>query len=297
MKTRIITGVSSALVAIAAIIFMQYPLVMGVLGAFFAGISVYEILHVIKCENKVIMGISVAFTAMIPLYNDIKAYVTYHTESTFFDNFKMPVWIVLAVYTFVILLVMLRMYEKTKFEHAAMAIFSSVAIGFSYSTLIFLRDLDHAYPEHLQQAQSFFIVLSSLYCAWISDTFAYFFGRKLGKHKLAPRISPKKSVEGAVAGVLGTIVVALITFFVASHWFDRYPDTIKWWMVALVTAAGVIMGMCGDLSASVIKRNYGEKDFGTLFPGHGGVMDRFDSFLFALPTVYIIITLVMSFVS
>lgn len=297
MKIRIITGVSATLVAIAAIVFMQYPLVLGVLGAVFSGLSVYEILHVIKCKNKVITAISVAFAAAVPLYNDVKAYVVNHTDSSFFDSINIPVWMILALYTFVILLIMLKMYEKTKFEHAAMALFSSVAISFSYSTLLFLRDLDHAYPEYFQQAQSFFIVLCTLYCAWISDTFAYFIGRKLGKHKLAPRISPKKSVEGAVAGVIGSIAVALITFFIASHWFDRYPQTITWWMVALVTAVGVIMGMCGDLSASVIKRNYGEKDFGTLFPGHGGAMDRFDSFLFAVPTVYIIIRIVMSFVS
>ena len=127
-----------------------------------------------------------------------------------------------------------------------------------------------------------------MYAAWLCDTFAYFIGSKFGKRKLAPKISPKKSIEGAVAGVVGTTVVAVITYFICDHFYFRL-DTVNVWMVIFSMLFLTVLGMCGDLSASVIKRNYGEKDFGNLFPGHGGVLDRIDSFLFTMPGMYVIL--------
>lgn len=296
MKQRVITGVSGALYAIATIIFMQYPLVLSLPLILFSTMSVYEIAHVIGCENKVITVLGMIFTGVTVLFTDIRNYLTYHKGVTFFTEYKIPLWMILTVYVFVIMCIMLGSYQKTKFEHAAMIIFSSVAIGFAYSTMFNLRDLDHVYPDYFQQSQSFYIVLISLFCCWLSDAFAYFVGRKLGRHKLAPVISPKKSVEGAIGGVVCTEVVITIAYFVARIWFDRHPDSLPLWAVIVVSAVAIVMGMCGDLSASVIKRNFGKKDYGTFFPGHGGAMDRFDSFMFALPTVYLIVTAVMSFI-
>lgn len=297
MKKRLITGISGALFAISLLVFMQYPFVIGIPLAFFATVSVHEIMHVIKCENKVLTAVAMVFTAIVPLYTDIKHYLVYHRGSTFFDNIKLPLWAVLTVYIFLIMILMLRNYEKTKFEQAAMAIFSSIALAFGYTSMIYLRDIDHMWPEYFQQSHGLFVTLSAMLCAWLSDTFAYFFGRKLGKHKLAPVISPKKSVEGAIAGVLGNTLVVVIVYLVASHYFDRLPDSITLIKVIPACMAVTVMGMCGDLSASVIKRNFGAKDYGTFFPGHGGVMDRFDSFLFTLPTTYLIITMVMTFIA
>ncbi len=296
MKQRVITGVSGALYAIASIIFMQYPVVLTLPLILFSAMSVYEIAHVIGCENKLITVIGMVFTGSTVLFYDIRNYLTYHRGVTFFEEHKIPVWMILTVYVFLIMCIMLRNYEKTKFEHAAMIIFSSVALGFSYGTIFQLRDLDHIYPNYFQQSQSFYIVLISLLCCWLSDAFAYFVGRKLGRHKLAPVISPKKSVEGAIGGVVCTEAVIIIAYFVARHWFDRFPTSLPLWAVVVVSAIAIVMGMCGDLSASVIKRNFGKKDYGTFFPGHGGAMDRFDSFMFALPTVYLIVTAVMRFV-
>ena len=121
--------------------------------------------------------------------------------------------------------------------------------------------------------------------AFVTDTGAYLGGSVFGKHKLAPKISPKKTVEGAIGGVSGVVVLSLITYVICDIFYFT-NDTIKAWMVIPAVIFLCIIGMCGDLSASVIKRNFGEKDFGTLFPGHGGVLDRIDSFLVTMPAMY-----------
>lgn len=295
MKTRLITGISGALFAIAMVIFMQTPFLVSIPLAFFAATAFHEIMHVIKCENKLIIALGMVVAGSMPILYDVKSYFAYHKGVEFFNNIDIPMWVPLTVFTFIVLIIMLSNYEKTRFEHAAMAIFSAFALGAGFSTMLCLRDLDHVYPDYFQPAQTLTIVLTSLYACWISDAAAYFAGRKLGKHKLAPVISPKKSIEGAVGGTIINEIITMVTWVIASHWFDRYPDTISLWLVAVIAIVANVMSIAGDLSASVIKRNFGAKDYGTFFPGHGGIMDRFDSFLFALPTVYLIITMIMHF--
>ena len=295
MKKRLITGISGALFAIACVVFMQAPFILGIPLAFFAATAVHEILNVIGCKNKPITYISMVFAGAVPLVSDIVGFFKYHRGAEFFNSFSMPVWVPAVIYVFVIMVIMLGNYETVPFEHAAMAIFGTLGVGFGMATLIFLRDLDHMFPNYIQPSQSRAIVLCALYAAWISDAFAYFIGRKFGRHKLAPVISPKKSIEGAAAGLLGNALVTGITWLIASHWFTRYPDTFNGWGIIAVGTVASILGVCGDLSASVIKRNFGKKDYGTFFPGHGGIMDRFDSTLFALPTFYIFIIAIISF--
>ncbi|HZK37926.1 MAG TPA: phosphatidate cytidylyltransferase, partial [Clostridia bacterium] len=117
--------------------------------------------------------------------------------------------------------------------------------------------------------------------AWGTDTLAYFSGYLFGKRKLCPSISPKKTVEGAIGGMLGSMIISLIFgyFFLKDYLFA----------VALIGFLGSIAAQIGDLSASLIKRDIGIKDFGNIMPGHGGILDRFDSILFTAPTVYYIL--------
>ena len=129
------------------------------------------------------------------------------------------------------------------------------------------------------------LVLMPLVAAFMSDSAALFTGMACGKHKLAPKASPKKTVEGAVGGlaggVLGMIVFRIVFFFVTVE-----PLPIGWCMV--IGLVGAFMGQLGDLSFSIIKRQFGIKDYGRLLPGHGGVLDRFDSVIFAAPVVWMI---------
>lgn len=124
------------------------------------------------------------------------------------------------------------------------------------------------------------VVISS----WICDTFAYFTGRAFGKHKLAPKLSPKKSVEGSVGGTIASILVgALLAHLTGNNMM----------VFATMTGAGAVVSQFGDLFASGIKRNQGIKDFGNVIPGHGGILDRFDSVIITAPVIYIISSILL----
>ncbi|MBQ8015678.1 MAG: phosphatidate cytidylyltransferase, partial [Clostridia bacterium] len=176
----------------------------------------------------------------------------------------------------------------------AMALFGSLFIPGSLGTFFKVRDLCIDYPEYFQRSHCVLIIICAMYCAWMKDTGAYFVGSKFGKRKLAPRISPKKSVEGAIGGVVINAFFCVVSFLVCDKFFFHL-DTLNVWMMLGGSVVLSVLGMCGDLSASVIKRNFGEKDFGNLFPGHGGVLDRIDSFLVTMPALYVIIEIALAF--
>ncbi len=126
--------------------------------------------------------------------------------------------------------------------------------------------------------------------SWVCDTCAYFVGSFFGKHKLIPILSPKKTVEGAVGGVIGAVVVAVIYAFIVIRLRGHEPGTRVtviggFAMLAMLTS---VFSMIGDLTASAFKRHYGIKDYGDLIPGHGGILDRFDSVIVTAPLVYLV---------
>lgn len=118
--------------------------------------------------------------------------------------------------------------------------------------------------------------------AWGSDTCAYCVGKLIGKHKLPSKLSPNKTIEGCLGGILGA---ALIGFLYALAF---YKDRDYWWQFALIGGISSVISQIGDLAASAIKRNHDIKDYGKLIPGHGGILDRFDSIIFTAPMVYIL---------
>jgi phosphatidate cytidylyltransferase len=126
--------------------------------------------------------------------------------------------------------------------------------------------------------------------SWISDTCAYLVGVMIGKHKLAPVLSPKKSIEGSVGGIVGAAIFGAV--------FGAYLDSVLGLsdftiVLAIVGGVGSVISQVGDLAASAIKRNHDIKDYGKLIPGHGGIMDRFDSVIFTAPITYFLIILLM----
>lgn len=134
-----------------------------------------------------------------------------------------------------------------------------------------------------------YIVWMILIASWICDTCAYLAGMAFGRHKLAPVLSPKKSIEGAVGGVLGSALAGALFGWL---FVERVvPDISFTWRFALIGAVGAVFSQVGDLAASAIKRNRGIKDYSGLIPGHGGIMDRFDSVSFAAPVIYILVVL------
>ncbi len=280
MKVRIITGSVCAAIVIMLLVFtgLGYKGVMSIPMGIIAAIAAYEVMRVSKCQNKVLTGVSMVVAAIVPAYVDfgIQQYL------------PVPLSVIIISYVIVLLLIMLKYFEKTKFESVALALFASLIVPGALGTFFKVRDLCVDYPQYFQRSHCVLLILCAMYCAWMSDTWAYFVGRKLGKHKLAPKISPKKSVEGAIGGVVGTVLFCTVSYLVCAK-TCFHLDTLKIWMVIGGSVILSILGMCGDLSASVIKRNFGEKDFGNLFPGHGGVLDRIDSFLVTMPSLYAMI--------
>lgn len=129
-------------------------------------------------------------------------------------------------------------------------------------------------------------------CAWSSDTFAYFTGKFIGRHKLIPHVSPNKTVEGSIGGIVGAVIICSVYLYVLNITIGIQSP---WLLIGvLVGITGGLFGQIGDLVASSIKRDTGVKDFGSIFPGHGGVMDRFDSVMFIAPVIFGILTVVLT---
>lgn len=136
-----------------------------------------------------------------------------------------------------------------------------------------------------------YIVWMIFISSWICDSCAYLTGILIGKHKLTPKLSPKKSVEGAVGGVAGSALVGgLYGYFVVEGVVSGQEIT---WVFVIISAAGAMISQIGDLAASAIKRNHDIKDYGHLIPGHGGIMDRFDSVIFTAPIIYALAALLI----
>ena len=146
----------------------------------------------------------------------------------------------------------------------------AVYVGFLFSGLVLLRSVSRF---------GVWALLTTVFCVWATDTFAYFVGRAIGKHKLAPSLSPKKTVEGALGGLIGAAIVGA---FMAQR-LGVSPA-----FGATLGGVAGIMGPLGDLWESALKREQGIKDFGAMLPGHGGVLDRFDSLLFVAPFAYLL---------
>lgn len=122
------------------------------------------------------------------------------------------------------------------------------------------------------------------FIAWVCDTCAYFAGRAFGKHKLVPILSPKKTVEGAIGGSVGTVIVGAVFGYLL--YVNETHNIATIWVLMVITFVGSIISQLGDLLASGIKRDHNIKDYGNIIPGHGGIMDRFDSVIFVTPCIY-----------
>ena len=172
-------------------------------------------------------------------------------------------------------------------------VYFSGVITFCFYSLIHLKRM---LPFAQYRYDAIYFILLILCFAWGGDTAAYFAGRAFGKHKLCPVVSPKKTVEGAIGGVLGTMVfgvVATLIYSIAANRMEAFTRSnigvSMYVIIALLGCIAAVLGIYGDLFASVVKRQCGIKDYGTIFPGHGGILDRFDSVMFIAPFVTMVV--------
>lgn len=271
MKVRVISSVIGLGILGVVVVWIHTPLLNVVVGLI-SGIGVSELLSATKtAQNRPLALLCLLFAFAVPI------------QSLWLQRvFLTPMVLIFMMLLFALLL---WQHQSLRVETVATAFLFSVMIPFSFNTAVWLRD---AFGSILGG----YYILMALAASWCGDTSAYFAGRAFGKHKLAPAISPKKTVEGLIGGVLvGTVCLILITVG-----FHRYfagigglsAGEIDLLRLVPVCAGGTLVGVFGDLSMSMVKRQYGVKDYGNIMPGHGGIMDRFDSVLFNLPYFYVI---------
>ncbi len=273
MKQRIISG-AIVVALLLAVVYLRDSLFFNVAISLMCVMGVYEVLMVTKIHNRWIMNLSVIFAASVPFISTLSS--------------SLPFKAVAVTYVILLLLVMLRYFETLPFRDVAVAFCASLLIASGFSSLIYLRDIYIEQKDHFAKMDGLFFIILVFICSWITDTGAYFVGVFFGKHKLCPKISPKKTVEGAIGGIAICAIVSMLATFLFNQYVFKAPHLSYYWILPLSIFLS-IMGMCGDLAASTIKRNYDAKDFGNIMPGHGGIMDRFDSVLFTAPILYAIV--------
>lgn len=282
MKQRVITAV--CLLAILALVVWQIdtPALL-IACAFLSAVASGEIMKCAKVENTFIRVFGIIFSACFQLFASAKVLEPLVSAEAWGRVIgAVPNIVYIIAFCLITLLAMLKGYAYTTFEDVAVSVFASVVVPYGFSILIRLRDMFD------NEQFGIYLIFYALICALATDTGAQLTGMAFGKHKMSPNISPKKTIEGAFGG----LVFSLILNGAALTIYNKLADVqISQTMATVLLACCLptsFMGMMGDLSASVLKRNFGVKDFGKIFPGHGGVMDRMDSSLFTLPVTYAI---------
>lgn len=270
MKTRIITSLVAIAIGISVLILNNtfiYPLMVCLIAA----LSVHEILTVCDCQkHRLHYVLCIAFAVCIPL-------LTWFTQVGL-------IWKLFAASLIVFL-----MFAGYVANHKKLS-FDKLAVMVSVTTLITLSVTCLVSIKNISEIHGICYVVMALMAAWIPDGGAYFVGTFLGKKKLCPEISPKKTVEGAAGGIVVTVIVFMIYGLCYKNIMldNGVAIGINYAALAVIMVLAALISMVGDLSASLLKREHGIKDFGKILPGHGGIVDRFDSVYFVLPYMMLI---------
>ncbi len=257
-KTRLMSGI--VLVAAALVLIITGGEVLLTATCVISLIGMYELYRVCKMERTMAAGIG--YLAAVIYYTNL--YVQWIPDS--------------MVYVLGLLILLLSVYVLSYPKYHASQVMA-VFFGVFYVAVM----LACIYQVRMME-QGAYIVWLIFLCSWGCDTCAYCVGVKFGRHKMSPVLSPKKSVEGAVGGLAGAFLLTVIYGMVFRTQMDI--STAQIFVMAAISTVGGLISMIGDLAASAIKRNYKVKDYGTLIPGHGGILDRFDSVIFTAPVIY-----------
>ena len=254
-KTRLLSGIVLVLVALITIISGGPILFMTLLCVSLIGMQ--ELYRVMGVRVEKFNLLQAAGYAGIILY-----YGLFYFDLAQYGELALIGGLILILFVYVFT------YPKYQADQIMAAFFGIVYVGVM---------LAYIYQTRMLEADGKFLVWLVFICSWGCDTCAYCVGVLIGKHKMAPVLSPKKTVEGAVGGVVGAALIGVIYAAVLNRNMVMY---------GIISAVGALVSMVGDLAASAIKRNMGIKDYGTLIPGHGGILDRFDSVIITAPIIY-----------
>ncbi len=279
MKKRIITAVTAIALFVPVLIFSDRPaFLFPTVLALLSGIAAYEILNCVGLSRFLLPSlVSYATALAMPV---LARFVSEHT-------FFLLSGCLFFLFLFCMLVFATFSRGKIGVTEAALAALMIIYVAFSFSSLVLLRDLGLKEPGSGDLGGKLFLLC--FFFAWMPDTGGYFIGKFFGKHKLIPDVSPKKTVEGLFGGLAFALVTAVVYGFVIGLGKTRGKNCLLGFTILCVMAIlCALVSVCGDLIASLVKRRYGVKDYGFLFPGHGGVMDRFDSVIAVAPILYML---------
>lgn len=266
MLKRVLTGAALVIIIAALFIFSDtliFPIVLG----FWSIMGVNEMLGCIGARKNIIISacmyaLALAATVLACTINSHSLFITVYAATLF-----MLLLVVFGCSVF--------SHGAIPFEKSCIAFTTCAFVVTGFMSLVMLRDLEIGK----------FIFLLAFVGPWFTDTFAYFTGYFFGKHKLIPDVSPKKTIEGSVGGTLFCIIgCAIYGYIIKANFLSDIPPV---WAFAILGFILAIVSQVGDLIFSLIKRKYNIKDYGFIFPGHGGVLDRFDSIIATAPLLLI----------
>ena len=263
-KSRVLVAVIGVPVLVWVVLWAPSIVMMAAL-ALLAGIAAHELMQCVGLDKTSFLLSWTMISAIFSVewYYDRPSYIVVW-------------WTIYVVTAFIYAIVKAG---EVKFVQVLAGIFAVMFIPYSFS----------AFPRLESSGLHRAYLLLPFILSFACDTFAYFAGMAFGKHKLAPKVSPKKTIEGSVGGMAGNVVCGLLFAFVMDRWFG---GSIGYGPMAFLALVCSIVAQVGDLSFSLIKREFGIKDYGHLFLAHGGVLDRFDSVLFVTPVIEIILSFV-----
>lgn len=269
MKIRIITAVIFVPLVFIVMFFLPSYVLAGVVSLICA-ISAYELLHAIGgTQNKRVYIYAIVAAVIIPI-------------GAYFEllDFIFPaVLLILMSLMFMEGIIAFGTVRKVSFAQILITLFVGAIMPLMLSTLVNLKMMPGG---HL-------FVLIPVIVAFLTDAGAYFTGMAIGKKKAFPLVSPKKTVEGCIGGlVVGILSLLIYGIIIVSTSLNE----VSFWILILYGTIGAVFSQLGDLAFSIIKREFQIKDYGQLIPGHGGMLDRFDSMVFAAPALYLLVTVI-----
>lgn len=281
MKTRVIT--SAAALALFFAVLIVPELIFGAFTGnivFAAAISVLILIMLHECYNATQASKGIRITGFVSAGLIMLAGFPFVVGFNFHTTAEMCSLAAILI-IFINMMLVIALHGRQSYRDVLTNAFLTLYVTISTAFIIITK-------AYFGKSCMMFIFL----CAWSSDTFAYLAGKAFGKHKLIPHVSPNKTVEGAVGAVIGSAVVCVAYAYILTKFRNL---SLPWLLIGIpVGAMGSVFGQIGDLVASAVKRDTGVKDFGTIFPGHGGIMDRFDSVIFIAPFVFGILAVILT---
>lgn len=257
-RTRLLSGIVLVIFALILIITGEEVLLASTF--LISSIGMYELYRVFHIEKSIMAWIS--YLGVFVFYVNLRL--------TFVED----AMTIAMGYMILLMFAYVFTYPKFEAKHIMASFFGFFYVGVMLSYVYQIRSLDNGV----------YLAFLVFICSWGCDTCAYCVGKLIGKHKMSPKLSPKKSIEGAVGGVVGTALLTALYAYIFHLKMGIASQQII--LLAVIAAIAGLISMVGDLTASAIKRNYDIKDYGHLIPGHGGIMDRFDSMIITAPIIF-----------